>query len=223
MTTPPAGWYDDGRGALRWWDGTQWTQHVHNATDATAHGAQQAAYPGTAAAEAPPKRSLWWIWLVAGAAVLVVFVVLALVFVPIALRAITGGVAGGGGEASRDSADERGAVATVETYERAWQTADCELMFTATTDDYRTELNLTDCDVFDDRASAFADTVTDYTMTVNFADVQDDGTVLVNTTESYSSQWDASGNDTGTEKDYTQSWTYTVVQESDNWLIDAEE
>nr|BFF10495.1 hypothetical protein GCM10025699_17980 [Microbacterium flavescens] len=22
------GWYDDGRGALRWWDGVQWTEHV---------------------------------------------------------------------------------------------------------------------------------------------------------------------------------------------------
>lgn len=27
MTTP-AGWYDDGSGSLRWWDGTQWTAHV---------------------------------------------------------------------------------------------------------------------------------------------------------------------------------------------------
>jgi hypothetical protein len=29
MTTTPPGWYDDGRGALRWWDGAQWTEHVH--------------------------------------------------------------------------------------------------------------------------------------------------------------------------------------------------
>lgn len=28
MTTNPPGWYDDGHGALRWWDGTQWTEHV---------------------------------------------------------------------------------------------------------------------------------------------------------------------------------------------------
>lgn len=28
MTTTPAGWYDDARGALRWWDGAQWTDHV---------------------------------------------------------------------------------------------------------------------------------------------------------------------------------------------------
>jgi Protein of unknown function (DUF2510) len=28
MATKPPGWYDDGRGALRWWDGAQWTEHV---------------------------------------------------------------------------------------------------------------------------------------------------------------------------------------------------
>lgn len=28
MTSMPPGWYDDGRGALRWWDGSQWTEHV---------------------------------------------------------------------------------------------------------------------------------------------------------------------------------------------------
>jgi hypothetical protein len=27
MATTPPGWYDDERGALRWWDGTQWTEH----------------------------------------------------------------------------------------------------------------------------------------------------------------------------------------------------
>ncbi|GAB3602835.1 DUF2510 domain-containing protein [Microbacterium aureliae] len=28
MTTTPPGWYDDGHGALRWWDGAHWTEHV---------------------------------------------------------------------------------------------------------------------------------------------------------------------------------------------------
>ena len=41
MTTP-AGWYDDGRGAMRWWDGTQWTDHVAPA-DAGAPGPAAAA------------------------------------------------------------------------------------------------------------------------------------------------------------------------------------
>ena len=26
-TTPPPGWYDDGQGRQRWYDGTQWTNH----------------------------------------------------------------------------------------------------------------------------------------------------------------------------------------------------
>lgn len=29
MSTP-AGWYDDGSGRQRWWDGTQWTEHLHD-------------------------------------------------------------------------------------------------------------------------------------------------------------------------------------------------
>lgn len=28
MSTTPPGWYDDGHGALRWWDGAAWTEHV---------------------------------------------------------------------------------------------------------------------------------------------------------------------------------------------------
>ncbi|WP_127472951.1 DUF2510 domain-containing protein [Microbacterium sulfonylureivorans] len=28
MATTPPGWYDDGHGGLRWWDGSQWTEHV---------------------------------------------------------------------------------------------------------------------------------------------------------------------------------------------------
>jgi hypothetical protein len=41
----PAGWYDDGSGQLRWWDGHQWTGHLETAG-------------------APPARSShrWWAW-----------------------------------------------------------------------------------------------------------------------------------------------------------------
>lgn len=46
MTTP-AGWYDDGSGILRWWDGQQWTAHVR-----TAQVAPEAP-PAAVATEAP--------------------------------------------------------------------------------------------------------------------------------------------------------------------------
>jgi hypothetical protein len=36
MATTPPGWYDDGHGALRWWDGAQWTEHTHVADAAPA-------------------------------------------------------------------------------------------------------------------------------------------------------------------------------------------
>ncbi|HTT93327.1 MAG TPA: DUF2510 domain-containing protein [Solirubrobacterales bacterium] len=50
----PAGWYDDPSGqGLRWWDGEQWTEHVH-----TAESAAAAADTGSGAGEreAPPPE-----------------------------------------------------------------------------------------------------------------------------------------------------------------------
>ncbi|MFB8147953.1 DUF2510 domain-containing protein [Microbacterium sp. NPDC056003] len=38
MATTPPGWYDDGHGALRWWDGAQWTEHVAEPDPETADG-----------------------------------------------------------------------------------------------------------------------------------------------------------------------------------------
>ena len=47
MTTP-AGWYDDGSGRQRWWDGQQWTEHF--APEATASDVAETAAPTDAAA-----------------------------------------------------------------------------------------------------------------------------------------------------------------------------
>ena len=41
MTTP-AGWYDDGSGRQRWWDGQQWTEHfAPEVTDAAPTSEEQ--------------------------------------------------------------------------------------------------------------------------------------------------------------------------------------
>lgn len=52
MTTP-AGWYDDGSGRLRWWDGQQWTEHFAPETSATTEDTTTAAAEDTLAESAP--------------------------------------------------------------------------------------------------------------------------------------------------------------------------
>jgi hypothetical protein len=56
MATTPPGWYDDGRGALRWWDGTQWTEHVQtpDAEPPAADALDAPAADGSVAAPAEP-------------------------------------------------------------------------------------------------------------------------------------------------------------------------
>jgi hypothetical protein len=49
----PAGWYDDPSGpGLRWWDGEQWTEHVHTAESAAAASGASV----KAEREAPPTE-----------------------------------------------------------------------------------------------------------------------------------------------------------------------
>ena len=49
----PAGWYDDPSGqGLRWWDGEQWTEHVHTAESAAAAAEES----GEGGREAPPPE-----------------------------------------------------------------------------------------------------------------------------------------------------------------------
>ncbi|MFD3421981.1 phospholipid scramblase-related protein [Streptomyces decoyicus] len=54
----PAGWYADPQGTphqLRWWDGSQWTEHTHPGQQAAAPGQAQAPQPG--AQQAPQQQS----------------------------------------------------------------------------------------------------------------------------------------------------------------------
>jgi hypothetical protein len=53
----PAGWYDDPSGeGLRWWDGEQWTEHVHTAESAAAASAGTS--DGDGLREGKPPRDL---------------------------------------------------------------------------------------------------------------------------------------------------------------------
>ncbi|ADG89380.1 hypothetical protein TBS_34160 [Thermobispora bispora] len=96
MTTTPAGWYPDPYGSplLRWWDGTQWTEHTHPPVAGQSppqpgrpQPAQQPWQPQPPAGPGPwpgqpapipapgmgaPPRSSIWAWIAGGAALVVV-------------------------------------------------------------------------------------------------------------------------------------------------------
>ncbi|MDF2509335.1 MAG: hypothetical protein K0Q52_3194 [Microbacterium sp.] len=52
MTTP-AGWYDDGSGSLRWWDGAQWSAHVRTTDGAPMVTEQPSVEPAVPVAQSP--------------------------------------------------------------------------------------------------------------------------------------------------------------------------
>ncbi|QKJ18610.1 DUF2510 domain-containing protein [Microbacterium hominis] len=54
MSTTPPGWYDDGHGALRWWDGAHWTEHVAEPDPEPAVGVA----PETGIAPAPTPEGM---------------------------------------------------------------------------------------------------------------------------------------------------------------------
>jgi len=54
MKTTPPGWYDDGHGALRWWDGAQWTEHVAQPDAEVTDAPTEAEIVAASQAEAAP-------------------------------------------------------------------------------------------------------------------------------------------------------------------------
>lgn len=156
MTTTPPGWYDDGRGELRWWDGVQWTEHVATPDPEPAPGTPESAehvpaapvlgeqgeplppelsgasgdqappagYPGAgnggffAAATEPKKSKAWIVWVVIGVALLL-FIVLAVVLVPLAIMVFGRVPIAGGPGVDGASPDASVAIEfrTTETYD----------------------------------------------------------------------------------------------------------
>lgn len=126
MDTPtpitPAGWYDDGHGQLRWWDGSRWTEHTAPpaVTQPVRPQPRPAARP---AAELTPVKRSKLVW------------ILPLVMV---LTALIGGVLG---------AVSVGAVTDTDPAEQAYagflqaeRTRDCDLLEDVTTPGFRDRL-----------------------------------------------------------------------------------
>jgi hypothetical protein len=105
MTTRPPGWYDDGHGAMRWWDGAVWTEHVATpaeepieqlaAVGVPRYRGSTAAYPADGgafiAATEPHKSKLWVVWVVLGVIVLAIVIGLS-VLIPVYMMAVPAAV-----------------------------------------------------------------------------------------------------------------------------------
>ncbi len=217
MTTTPPGWYDDGHGANRWWDGTRWTEHV-SGTDAAPPAPAAPVAPAAAAAPGPKRSNLWIVWVVVGAVVLVLLIGAAIAIPLLALGASKlGGLAGAGTPAD---ADQKAAVAAVELYDDAWQDADCKAFMASTTEAFRAQAGLADCSAFETEAEGFADAVEDYEVDVTGVRDAEDA-IVVSTTETYTRLVDEGGDPLAEPVDESIDWQYTVVADGDDWRIDS--
>lgn len=246
MTTTPPGWYDDGYGALRWWDGAKWTEHVAtpdaeavegvvaggmvtgaatadrplDATPQTYPGAYPPAYPGAdggvfMSATEPRKSRRWIVWVVIGVVLLAIVITLA-VLIPLAF------LRSGGANPQPtvySEAEQQEAAAAVELYDRAYQTADCDAYFTATTESFRSLFEITDCDSFLEQAAQFDTAYDDYVVTVDSVS-QNEAALSVFTIETYLSMLDDDGNQTTELLAYEDEYEYIVVPVDGGWAID---
>jgi hypothetical protein len=253
MTTMPPGWYDDGHGALRWWDGAQWTEHVAEpdpepadlggaGTGAAGDGetavlppelaGPPSGYPGAAysgesytgsdggafaAATEPHKSRLWIVWVVLGVVLLGIVIGLA-VLLPMLFLAAGSSSAPQPSATEYTQAEQQQAIEAVELYDQAYQTADCDAYFAATTEVFRELIEVTDCETFAAQAGDFNAAFTDYTVTVTSVE-QDGASLSVFTSETYTSAFDEDGNETDAPQSYEDVYEYIVVPTDEGWAV----
>ena len=149
MTSLPEGWYDDGSGRMRWWTGREWSERMQI----------------PAPTPSSPKRRPRWPWFLGGALLLIV--VLGIVGVVL----LAGWIGGLISSMSTPSA-------AVLSLNEAIETADCELYFSVTSDDFRAANGVDDCDAFDEGAAITNEGTSERTVRIiNFRSVNSDATV----------------------------------------------
>lgn len=227
MSEITPGWYDDGSGQLRWWDGTAWTEHVSTpatpapptpaptapAPTAPAPTAQYATaqyataqYPTAQYAAASAYQNAVQEFQPAERKSVPpwVWIVSGIALLAVSTIAIVAAVVAATGSAPVKAAED-----ALHTYDSAWLNADCQALREATTAAFREDWGYEDCAVFTKDAESFDQAEHGYRMTIESSSVSGD-VVTVTTTESYEDKGD-----------YLEHVTYTVIQDGDAWRIDA--
>jgi hypothetical protein len=156
MSEIPDGWYDDGSGALRYWDGAAWTEHT-------------ASVPANPAPASGRRTGVpTWVWVTSAAAVVGLMALTALVVLLLVPRI--------------EPVEE--AKRAIDTYDSAWLNIDCDALEEATTVAWRSSWGYDDCDTFTADARQFDEVNRDYQIDVTSTTHSGD-TVTVLTTESY--------------------------------------
>ena len=119
MSETPAGWYDDGSGRQRWWDGRAW------------------------AAEPAPERGAraTWPWILGGA-------LLAAALLGLGGTVLVLNTAGSPASEALAPVGPLEPREVVLAYYQAHETKDCDLFVSVTTEQFREEIELPDCEAF---------------------------------------------------------------------------
>lgn len=213
MAGPAAGWYDDGRGCLRWWDGTSWTEHTAASGAATSPAALiPPVAPAVPAAPVAPADSTSPTAPVApqrahrrrlGPGAITLIILAALVYNAIPLGVVLGLTTG--------LATLSPTTAVVD-YVQAWDAGDCAAFKdTVTAENF--EQDWGSCGAFQDARESVADAYEGDSVVV-VTDLEIDGsTAVVGTRETYTYDGDT----------YVDTYQYTLVFTNQGWRIDSVE
>ena len=226
MSQAAAGWYDQGNGTQRYWDGSQWTEHT---APSAAPAAPDLAVPPAPAPVAPPAPPAPAPEPVAAPPAPVAVpaapmpVSASIPPPPVAVapkkRKIWPWILGIGifllvgvivlvavivGVVMNATAGPREAI---DSFDQAWADANCQQMESVTTAAYRDATGYSDCAVFEETATSLGGATS---LSVTSTEISN-GVATVETVESY----------TGDSTKYDV--VYTLVQEDGAWLIESVE